>query len=71
MVHLSCGSQNVWAVDNMGLIYLRIGNQPPNSKHLNPAWVPVEGAPHHAGARFTRVYTGISEWMVRLGLDYD
>lgn len=61
---LSCGSQNLWAVDSEGSVYMRIGVGPPSRSLLNPAWVPIDGTPSGVGARFTKVFTGHNDWMV-------
>lgn len=64
-VSLCCGDQHVWTVDNRGQVYLRIGvGAPGSSQQLSPAWVPVDGAPITVGARFTKVVTNITDWMV-------
>ncbi len=65
LVSLSCGTENVWGVDNTGIVYLRIGTKAPSPGHLNPAWVPVDGTTHSSGAKFTKVIAGPSDWMVR------
>jgi hypothetical protein len=64
IVWLSTGALNVWAVDNKGQVYLRIGVEPPSKHLLNPAWVHVDGSTQSAGTKFTRVYAGPSDWMV-------
>ncbi len=67
MVFLSCGTEGVWGVDNRGIVYLRIGVKAPERRHpgaLNPAWVPIDGTPHGAGAKFNKVFAGPSDWMV-------
>lgn len=42
MVSVSCGSQNVWAVDGRGLVYFRVGTQPLNPNMMLPAWILIE-----------------------------
>ena len=64
LVHANCGSQNVWAVDSRGQVYLRIGVRPIAYQGLSPAWVPVEGSTSTLGAKFTQVYSGSNDWMV-------
>ena len=67
LVHLSCSPEGVWGVDNNGMMYLRIGSKPPEHSvhgYLNPAWVPVDGTTHGAGAKFSHVFAGPTDWMV-------
>ena len=64
LISLSCGAQNVWAVDSHGQVYLRIGLKPPSKNYLSPAWVPVDGSTHNEGAKFVKVVTGPSDWVV-------
>ena len=61
---LSCGTLNVWAVDQKGGVHLRIGVTAPTNQLLNPAWVPVDGMPQTIGAKFMRVAAGPNDWMV-------
>lgn len=42
LVSVSCGSQNVWAVDGRGLVYFRVGTQPLNPSMMLPAWIHIE-----------------------------
>lgn len=42
LVSVSCGSQNVWAVDSRGLVYFRVGTQPLNPSMMLPAWIHIE-----------------------------
>ncbi|XP_013385306.1 tectonin beta-propeller repeat-containing protein 2-like isoform X1 [Lingula anatina] len=63
LVSVSCGTENVWAVDDKGAVFLRIGTKAPSSHYLNPAWVQVDGLAT-AGAIFTQVATGPEDWMV-------
>ena len=65
-VWLCCGAENVWAVDHRGQVYMRIGVTAPVNQLLNPAWVPVDGAPQTIGARFVKVMTASNDWMVSL-----
>ena len=64
LLHISCGFNNVWAVDNKGMVYLRIGIKAPLRNEMSPAWVPVDGSTHHAGGKFLKVITGPMDWMV-------
>ena len=59
-VHISCGNLNVWAVDNEGATYQRIGVKPPNDHSLNAAWLPVD----NGGTVFTQIIAGPQDWMV-------
>lgn len=42
LVSVSCGSQNVWAVDHRGIVYFRVGTQPLNPSMMLPAWIHIE-----------------------------
>lgn len=42
LVSVSCGSQNVWAVDTRGVVYFRVGTQPLNPSMMVPAWIHIE-----------------------------
>lgn len=42
LVSVSCGSQNVWAVDSRGVVYFRVGTQPLNPSMMLPAWIHIE-----------------------------
>lgn len=42
LVSVSCGSQNVWAVDHRGIVYFRVGTQPLNPSMMLPAWIQIE-----------------------------
>ncbi len=64
LIHLSIGTQNVWGVDSDGMVHLRIGIKGPSKNYLNPAWVPVDGSTHAPGAKFVKVVTGPTDWMV-------
>lgn len=59
-VHLSCGNTNVWAVDNEGGTYHRIGVKAPKADGLNAAWLPVD----NGGTVFTQIFAGPQDWMV-------
>ena len=41
LVHMSVGSQSVWAVTDAGNIYFRTGVTQPPSSPLHPAWLCV------------------------------
>nr|XP_037274481.1 LOW QUALITY PROTEIN: tectonin beta-propeller repeat-containing protein 2-like [Rhipicephalus microplus] len=43
LTHISCSYETVWACDNKGTVYMRIGSlRPPAPRTLPPAWVPIE-----------------------------
>ncbi|CAM1294057.1 Uncharacterised protein g907 [Pycnogonum litorale] len=43
LTHISCSHDVVWACDECGDVYMRIGSvRPPSSANLPPAWIPVE-----------------------------
>ena len=63
LIHLSCGSKNVWAVDIDGVVYQRIGVKAPSSHSLQAAWLPVDT--ESTGTSFIQVFTGPSDLMVR------
>lgn len=44
-VHISCGSDVAWAVDDKGEVYMRIGSlRPPGAQDMSPAWNKVESS---------------------------
>ncbi|XP_071963719.1 tectonin beta-propeller repeat-containing protein 2-like [Antedon mediterranea] len=64
VVHLSCGSIAVWACDDEGAIYFRLGLCMPRNDTMVPAWVLVDGKPAGNGTYFTNVYVGPSDNIV-------
>ena len=64
LLWLSAGSQNIWAVDSRGQVYLRIGTEAPSAHGLNQAWVPVDGTTDSSDSKFLRIYVGHNDWMV-------
>ena len=75
MACIAVGTQNVWAVDRGGRVYLRIGSQPPSEARVNPAWLPVplQGSAGGTGAQtnlqgiqFVLVSTSPNDLHVRL-----
>ncbi|XP_022096649.1 tectonin beta-propeller repeat-containing protein 2-like [Acanthaster planci] len=64
IVHFSCGAEVVWACDNEGMIYLRIGVDIPHDEALPPAWVPVDGRATGYGAYFVQVFCSIDNRLV-------
>ncbi|KAL3873059.1 hypothetical protein ACJMK2_036220 [Sinanodonta woodiana] len=60
LIHVSCGQQNVWAVDSNGDVFQRIGVRAPTSHSLNAAWLPVD----RGDTVFTHIKAGPQDWMV-------
>lgn len=63
LTSISCGTLNVWAVDNQGIVYQRIGVKAPTSHSLNAAWLPVDMGKQSATV-FTHIATGPKDFMV-------
>ncbi|XP_074662450.1 tectonin beta-propeller repeat-containing protein 2-like [Tubulanus polymorphus] len=63
LVHLSIGAENVWAVDQSGVVYFRIGILAPSSQVLNQAWIIVDEKPSN-GSYFAQVEVGPKDNMV-------
>ncbi|XP_039251985.2 tectonin beta-propeller repeat-containing protein 2-like isoform X1 [Styela clava] len=63
LVYLSCGTQNVWAVDSSGLVYFRIGVAAVDRHSLPPAWIPIEGC-QVSGRKFIQIECGLSDGSV-------
>ncbi|XP_077420740.1 tectonin beta-propeller repeat-containing protein 2 isoform X2 [Vanacampus margaritifer] len=57
LVSISCGSQNVWALDNRGLVYFRVGTQPLNPNMMLPAWIHIEPPEQPVGVQLVRIET--------------
>ncbi|RVE57688.1 hypothetical protein OJAV_G00218650 [Oryzias javanicus] len=57
LVSVSCGSQNVWAVDNRGLVYFRVGTQPLNPSMMLPAWIHIEPPEQPIGVQLVNIQT--------------
>lgn len=57
LVSVSCGSQNVWAVDGRGLVYFRVGTQPLNPSMMLPAWIHIEPPAQPVGVQLVSVQT--------------
>lgn len=54
-IHISCGSEVSWAVDDKGEVYMRIGSlRPPGLQDMSPAWNKVESSVCCKGV-FTKV----------------
>eukprot|EP00105_Crassostrea_gigas_P024495 XP_011444749.1 PREDICTED: tectonin beta-propeller repeat-containing protein 2 isoform X2 [Crassostrea gigas] len=63
LTSISCGTLNVWAVDNQGIVYQRIGVKAPTSHSLNAAWLPVDMGKQSTTV-FTHIATGPKDFMV-------
>lgn len=63
LTSISCGTLNVWAVDNQGIVYQRIGVKAPTSHSLNAAWLPVDMG-KQSSTVFTHIATGSKDFMV-------
>ncbi|XP_062252837.1 tectonin beta-propeller repeat-containing protein 2 isoform X2 [Platichthys flesus] len=57
LVSLSCGSQNIWAVDSLGVVYFRVGTQPLNPSMMLPAWIHIEPPVQPIGVQLLSVQT--------------
>ncbi|CAI5694967.1 tectonin beta-propeller repeat-containing protein 2 isoform X2 [Oreochromis niloticus] len=57
LVSVSCGSQNVWAVDSRGVVYFRVGTQPLNPSMMLPAWIQIEPPVQPIGVQLMSIQT--------------
>ncbi|XP_070787188.1 tectonin beta-propeller repeat-containing protein 2-like, partial [Enoplosus armatus] len=57
LVSVSCGSQNVWAVDSQGVVYFRVGTQPLNPSMMLPAWIHIEPPVQQIGVQLVSIQT--------------
>ncbi|XP_026164144.1 tectonin beta-propeller repeat-containing protein 2 isoform X2 [Mastacembelus armatus] len=57
LVSVSCGSQNVWAVDSRGVVYFRVGTQPLNPSMMLPAWIHIEPPVQPIGVQLVSIQT--------------
>ncbi|XP_056151810.1 tectonin beta-propeller repeat-containing protein 2 [Lampris incognitus] len=57
LVSVSCGSQNVWAVDGHGMVYFRVGTQPLNPSMMLPAWICIEPPVQPVGVQLVSIHT--------------
>ncbi|XP_028994773.1 tectonin beta-propeller repeat-containing protein 2 isoform X2 [Betta splendens] len=57
LISISCGSQNVWAVDHQGVVYFRVGTQPLNPSMMLPAWIHIEPPVQPIGVQLVSVQT--------------
>ncbi|BFZ11505.1 hypothetical protein BsWGS_14546 [Bradybaena similaris] len=61
LVHISCNSLYVWAVEADGTVYHRIGARPPSQNSLSPAWLAIDS---FDTILFTRIYVSQLDWLV-------
>nr|XP_026689605.1 tectonin beta-propeller repeat-containing protein 2-like isoform X2 [Ciona intestinalis] len=63
MLHISCGSQYVWAVDTNGEVYMRVGvTVTDDHTTMTPAWLSLGNSPFNAsGSKFIQVVCGPSD----------
>ncbi|MFT7801798.1 tectonin beta-propeller repeat-containing protein 2 [Arapaima gigas] len=64
LVSFSCGNQNVWACDENGIIYFRVGTQPLNSSMMLPAWICIEPPEQAVGVHLVSVHTSPNDRML-------
>ncbi|XP_034530211.1 tectonin beta-propeller repeat-containing protein 2 [Notolabrus celidotus] len=57
LVSVSCGSQNVWAVDSRGVVYFRVGTQPLNPSMMLPAWIQIDSPAQPIGVQLVSIQT--------------
>ncbi|XP_033984961.1 LOW QUALITY PROTEIN: tectonin beta-propeller repeat-containing protein 2 [Trematomus bernacchii] len=57
LVSVSCGRQNIWAVDGRGNVYFRVGTQPMNPSMMLPAWIQIEPPVQPIGVQLVSVQT--------------
>ncbi|KAG7277748.1 hypothetical protein CRUP_023036 [Coryphaenoides rupestris] len=57
LVSVSCGSQNVWAVDSQGMVYFRVGTQPLNPSMMLPAWICIEPPVQPVGVQLVSIHS--------------
>ncbi|XP_076604722.1 tectonin beta-propeller repeat-containing protein 2 [Chaetodon auriga] len=57
LVSVSCGSQNVWAMDSRGVVYFRVGTQPLNPSMMLPAWIHIEPPVQPIGVQLVSIQT--------------
>lgn len=61
LVSVSCGSQNVWAVDSRGVVYFRVGTQPLNPSMMLPAWIHIEPPAQPMGVQLVAIQTSSND----------
>ncbi|CAJ1074901.1 tectonin beta-propeller repeat-containing protein 2 [Xyrichtys novacula] len=57
LVSVSCGSQNVWAVDSRGVVYFRVGTQALNPSMMLPAWIQIDPPAQPIGVQLVSIQT--------------
>ncbi|XP_037342763.2 tectonin beta-propeller repeat-containing protein 2 isoform X2 [Pungitius pungitius] len=57
LVSVSCGGQNVWAVDSRGIVYFRVGTQPLNPSMMLPAWIHIDPPVQPIGVQLVHIQT--------------
>ncbi|KAI4791376.1 hypothetical protein KUCAC02_034039, partial [Chaenocephalus aceratus] len=57
VTRVSCGRQNVWAVDGRGNVYFRVGTQPLNPSMMLPAWIQIDPPAQPIGVQLVSVQT--------------
>lgn len=55
LVSVSCGAQNVWAVDSKGMVWFRVGTQPLNPSMMLPAWICIEPPEQPVGVQLVQI----------------
>uniref|UniRef100_A0A3B4U5H4 Tectonin beta-propeller repeat containing 2 n=1 Tax=Seriola dumerili TaxID=41447 RepID=A0A3B4U5H4_SERDU len=64
LVSVSCGSQNVWAVDGRGVVYFRVGTQPLNPSMMLPAWIHIEPPVQPIGVQLVSIQTSPNDHLL-------
>ncbi|XP_061898444.1 tectonin beta-propeller repeat-containing protein 2 [Entelurus aequoreus] len=64
LVSLSCGSQNVWALDSRGLVYFRVGTQPLNPNMMLPAWIHIQPPVQPIGVQLISIQTSPNDGLL-------
>ncbi|KAK2826857.1 hypothetical protein Q5P01_021071 [Channa striata] len=64
LVSVSCGSQNVWAVDSRGVVYFRVGTQPLNPSMMLPAWIHIEPPVQPIGVQLVSIQTSPNDHLL-------
>uniref|UniRef100_A0A3Q3JGY5 Tectonin beta-propeller repeat containing 2 n=1 Tax=Monopterus albus TaxID=43700 RepID=A0A3Q3JGY5_MONAL len=64
LVSVSCGSQNVWAVDSRGVVYFRVGTQPMNASMMLPAWIHIEPPVQPIGVQLVSIQTSPNDHLL-------
>nr|XP_043904060.1 tectonin beta-propeller repeat-containing protein 2 [Solea senegalensis]XP_043904061.1 tectonin beta-propeller repeat-containing protein 2 [Solea senegalensis] len=64
LVTLSCGSQNIWAIDSRGVVYFRVGTQPLNPSMMLPAWIHIEPPEQPVGVQLVSIQTSPNDHLL-------